>query len=45
MIDTQGYVRLIDFGLSCYIKRKKDYTVSRISGTPEYMPPEVFSQK
>lgn len=44
MIDKQGYIRLIDFGLSCYIKRKKDDNVSKISGTPEYLAPESFSK-
>lgn len=44
MIDKQGYVRLVDFGLSCYIKRKKDDVFSKISGTPEYLPPEAFSK-
>jgi serine/threonine protein kinase len=34
LIDKQGYVRLIDFGLSCYVKRKKDENVNKISGTP-----------
>lgn len=47
LIDKQGYVRLVDFGLSC-VKKTKTFEltgVGRISGTPEYLPPEVFSEK
>jgi protein kinase A len=45
LIDKQGYIRLIDFGLSCYASKMTDHTVSKISGTPEYLPPESFSSK
>lgn len=44
LIDRQGYVRLVDFGLSCVKKTKTIKGVGRISGTPEYLPPEVFTE-
>jgi len=41
LIDSQGYLRLTDFGLS---KKKKDNEIEghSICGTPEYLAPEVL---
>lgn len=39
LIDTQGYVKLCDFG---FTKRVADRTWT-MCGTPEYMPPEVIT--
>lgn len=36
IIDKQGYMKLIDFGLSCY---SEETITSRIAGTPEYLAP------
>ena len=41
MVDTNGYIKLIDFGAS---KILKDYT-STIIGTPHYIAPEVLEGK
>lgn len=40
LIDPKGYVKLVDFGLSCHYDSlgKADL----IAGTPEYLPPEIF---
>ena len=41
MIDSNGYLKMIDFGTS---KLLKDYT-STIIGTPHYIPPEILQGK
>ena len=38
MIDIDGYIKLVDFGISNYINNL-NYT---ICGTPEYMAPEMI---
>ena len=43
MIDTNGYLKVIDFGVACYLKNK-DYT-NTIIGTCHYMSPEVIEGK
>ena len=43
MIDTNGYLKVIDFGIACYLKNK-DYT-NTIIGTCHYMSPEVIEGK
>lgn len=36
LIDDQGYIKLIDFGLSCYAE---ETITNQIAGTPEYLAP------
>lgn len=38
---SDGYLKLVDFGLSKYNKGKNDYTKT-ICGTPEYLAPEIL---
>lgn len=41
LIDTQGYIRVTDFGLSkMNVKGGKDAT--SVCGTPEYLAPEIL---
>jgi serine/threonine protein kinase len=42
MINTNGYIKVIDFGIAKYLM--KDYT-NTIIGTPHYMSPEVILGK
>lgn len=39
ILNTQGYVKITDFGISCY---KRDLDKSDDSGTPAYMAPETI---
>ena len=43
MIDQKGYLKVIDFGISKYLK-DEDFT-NTICGTPHYMAPEIISGK
>ena len=43
MIDQKGYLKIIDFGISKYLK-DQDLT-NTICGTPHYMAPEIISGK
>ena len=43
MIDQKGYLKVIDFGISKYLK-DDDFT-NTICGTPHYMAPEIISGK
>ena len=43
MIDQKGYLKVIDFGISKYLK-DKDLT-NTVCGTPHYMAPEIISGK
>ena len=43
MIDQKGYLKVIDFGISKYLK-DQDLT-NTICGTPHYMAPEIISGK
>ena len=43
MISDDGFIRLIDFGLSKQLK-DGDETVGDICGTNEYIPPEVIQK-
>ena len=43
MIDQKGYLKVIDFGISKYLK-DKDLT-NTFCGTPHYMAPEIISGK
>lgn len=40
LIDAKGYVKLVDFGLSCHYDHLAQADL--IAGTPEYLPPEIF---
>lgn len=42
LIDSKGYVKLVDFGLSCHYDALGK--TEPIAGTPEYLPPEVFQK-
>jgi serine/threonine protein kinase len=42
LIDARGYVKLVDFGLSCHYDHLA--RADLIAGTPEYLPPEVFGR-
>lgn len=43
LIDAKGYIKLVDFGLSCHYDHLARADV--IAGTPEYLPPEVFQRE
>ena len=43
MIDQKGYLKIIDFGISKYLK-DEDLT-NTVCGTPHYMAPEIISGK
>ena len=43
MIDQKGYLKIIDFGISKYLK-DEDLTYT-VCGTPHYMAPEIISGK
>ena len=47
MLDNQGKTRMIDFGMSLVAKENSDTdpVFKGISGTPEYMPPEMLDDK
>ena len=40
MIDSEGHVRLTDFGMCRKLKHSEDYATT-LCGTPDYMAPEV----
>jgi len=42
MVQKNGYIKLIDFGLG---KRLKDDWTYTLCGTPQYMAPEILEQK
>ena len=42
MIDVDGYLKIVDFGLSKIINDGRTFT---ICGTPEYMAPEIILNK
>ncbi|KAJ3437285.1 non-specific serine/threonine protein kinase [Anaeramoeba flamelloides] len=44
LIDTEGYIKLIDFGLAKMLKNIKD-KCKTMCGTPEYIAPEVLLGK
>lgn len=41
LLDSQGYLKLADFGLVKYLKDKEK--AMTFCGTPEYLAPEVIS--
>ena len=43
MVDQDGYLKLIDFGLSRYMD--KDHLAHTKCGSPRYMAPELFTDK
>ena len=42
LIDNEGYLKLIDFGLSVNLSLKEEQRTKTFCGTPEFMPPEVL---
>jgi serine/threonine protein kinase len=45
LIDVDGHIRLTDFGLSKLILSKKEEKAYTICGTPEYLAPEIITEK
>ena len=43
LLDNYGYIKIIDFGSARFLNGKS--SVQGVSGTPEYMAPEVISSK
>lgn len=43
LIDNEGYLKIIDFGLAKILK--EDETTRTLCGTPEYLAPEMLDQK
>ena len=44
LLDANGYIKLADFGVSKKLERGALKT-NTIVGTPEYVPPEIITQK
>ena len=45
MLDSDGYIKLVDFGLSKLLRKERDFLTSTICGTCSYMAPEqLFGQ-
>lgn len=44
LIDSQGHLKLIDFGLSKFLEESKELTKS-VVGTPNYIAPEVLRKQ
>ena len=44
IVDQEGHIKLIDFGVSKVVSQRKLYRTSSFKGTYEYMPPEAISQ-
>jgi len=42
LLDLEGHIKLIDFGLAKICDDVDDYTYS-ICGTPEYLAPEILN--
>ena len=42
MVDSNGHIKLTDFGLSKMVKKQKDKAFT-ICGTPQYLAPEILS--
>ena len=43
MVEPDGYIKLIDFGLSKYLE--PDATTKTFCGTPYYLAPEMIEEK
>ncbi|EAR84905.2 Serine/Threonine kinase domain protein (macronuclear) [Tetrahymena thermophila SB210] len=44
LIDQEGYIKLTDFGLSKILQNDNEVATS-VAGTPEYLAPEILSEK
>ena len=44
IVEQEGHIKLIDFGISKVVSQRKMYRTSSFKGTFEYMPPEAISQ-
>ena len=44
IVDQEGHIKLIDFGVSKVVSQRKMYRTSSFKGTFEYIPPEAISQ-
>ena len=45
LIDDEGEVRLIDFGIAAPVTRVDDATPTEVFGSPGHMPPEQMEAK
>ena len=45
MINSKGYLILIDLGTAKILKKSNNFHTSTIIGTPHYMAPEVMKSK
>jgi len=44
LLDSEGHLRISDFGLAVILKKENDYKVSGGAGTPGYQAPEVLKR-
>ena len=45
MVDTSGYLKIIDMGTAKLLKKDNFYKTRTVIGTPHYMSPETISGK
>ncbi|KAI8870602.1 serum and glucocorticoid-regulated kinase 1 in complex with compound 2, partial [Ramicandelaber brevisporus] len=45
LVDAQGHIRLVDFGLAKELNESAGFKTSTFCGTPEYLSPEVLQAK
>jgi serine/threonine protein kinase len=42
LLDSEGHIRLADFGLSKYVGNNGDSMTKSFCGTPQYLAPEII---